>query len=140
MSHETPSMESSPSAEASPPDSPTTQQETELLAAGDEVTTRHQYYYFSEVIFLVSPFTTPYNERAVPLTKDMQVEGSLFKVPRESFVENSELFRAMFQLPVPSGRSPDGSSDQNPLRLDGIEKTDFLQLLKVMFPRSVEQN
>jgi hypothetical protein len=67
------------------------------------------------------------------------VEGSLFKVPRDSFVENSDFFRAMFQLPVPSGASPDGSSDEDPLRLEGIEKADFIQLLKVMFPRSVKQ-
>ena len=44
----------------------------------------------------------------------------------------------MFLLPVPDGTLPDGSSDEKPLVLHGIEETDFRLLLKVMFPVSVE--
>jgi hypothetical protein len=68
----------------------------------------------------------------------MQVEGTLFKVPRYPFVRSSEVFRDMFQLPTPKYATPEGSSDQNPLFLDGIKKTDFRRLLKLMFPMSVE--
>jgi len=48
----------------------------------------------------------------------------------------SEIFSDMFQLPTPTvdGHALDGSSDDQPLRLDGIKKSDFLQLLRVMFP------
>jgi len=40
----------------------------------------------------------------------------------------------MFQLPAPTDGIPDGSSDDQPIRLDGIKKSDFIQLLRVMFP------
>jgi len=47
----------------------------------------------------------------------------------------------MFQLPAPTadGHALDGSSDDQPLRLDGIKKSDFLQLLRVMFPSDSQQ-
>lgn len=65
-----------------------------------------------------------------------QVENQLFKVPRRNFAIESEIFSDMFQLPAPTvdGHVLDGSSDDQPLRLDGIKKSDFLQLLRVMFP------
>jgi hypothetical protein len=37
-------------------------------------------------------------------------------------------------LPVPSDTIPDGTSDEQPLRLEGVDKEDFHQLLRVMFP------
>lgn len=63
------------------------------------------------------------------------MEGVLFKVPRRYFEQDSAVFRAMFQLPVPESAIPDGMSDQQPLRLDGIAKKDFRQLLRTMYPR-----
>jgi hypothetical protein len=68
---------------------------------------------------------------------ELEVEGCLFKVPRGPFERNSEVFQDMFRLPVPENTVPDGSSDEHPLRLDGVKKNDFRQLLKVMFPGSV---
>ena len=65
------------------------------------------------------------------------MEGCLFNVPRGPFEQHSEVFRDMFELPVPENIVPDGSSDEHPLRLDGVMKNDFRQLLRVMFPRSV---
>jgi hypothetical protein len=41
-------------------------------------------------------------------------------------------------LPIPSGTVADGSSDEQPLRLEGVKQKDFVQLLRVMFPRFVE--
>jgi len=76
---------------------------------------RDKSYYFTILIFLV--------------------EGCLFKLPRAPFERNSEVFQDMFGLPVPENTVTDGSSDENPLRLDGVKKADFRQLLKVMFPR-----
>ena len=65
-----------------------------------------------------------------------QVENQLFKVPRRNFANESEIFSDMFQLPAPTGEKHtlDGSSDEQPLRLEGIKKSDFLQLLRIIFP------
>jgi hypothetical protein len=64
----------------------------------------------------------------------MQVEGTLFKVPRQPFVRTSEVFHDMFALPIPEASSPEGSTDENPLFLEGVRKVDFHRLLKVIFP------
>jgi hypothetical protein len=64
-----------------------------------------------------------------------QVEDTLFRLPRRHFEEESEVFRDLFQLPVAENTSPDGHSDEQPLRLEGIKKGDFEQLLRVLFPR-----
>jgi len=81
----------------------------------------HLDFYFSDIIFLV--------------------ENQLFKVPRRNFAIESEVFADMFQLPAPTidSRALDGSSDDQPLRLDGIKKSDFAQLLRVMFPLDSQQ-
>jgi len=80
-----------------------------------EALDRHAEYYFDFTIFLV--------------------ENELFKVPRRNFAIESEVFSDMFQLPPPTdGTPPDGSSDDRPIRLDGIKKSDFIQLLRVIFP------
>jgi hypothetical protein len=71
------------------------------------------------------------------LTNKYQVENELFKVPRRNFAIESEIFSHMFDLPIPTTGgclSPDGSSEDQPLRLEGIKKSDFLPLLRVMFP------
>ncbi|KAF8331243.1 hypothetical protein F5887DRAFT_218845 [Amanita rubescens] len=63
-----------------------------------------------------------------------QVEDQLFKVPRHLFVKLSQVFRDMFELPVPEGVEADGSSDKQPLVLEGIEKKDFVPLLRCLYP------
>ena len=65
----------------------------------------------------------------------LQMEGTLFKLPRYLFEESSDIFRDMFSLPVPEGTSYDGCSDEQPLILEGVRKEDFRCLLKAMkFP------
>ncbi|KIL64530.1 hypothetical protein M378DRAFT_162971 [Amanita muscaria Koide BX008] len=39
----------------------------------------------------------------------------------------------MFSIPQPEGIEPDGSSDEQPLILEGIEKQDFIQLLRILY-------
>jgi hypothetical protein len=39
----------------------------------------------------------------------------------------------MFSLPVAGGAEPEGSSDKNPIRLDGIKKEEFKRFLQVLF-------
>ena len=48
-------------------------------------------------------------------------------------MNGSEVFADMFQLPIEENKKLDGSSDDQPLRLEGIKKLDFAQLLRVMF-------
>ncbi|KAF8331241.1 hypothetical protein F5887DRAFT_1074552 [Amanita rubescens] len=64
----------------------------------------------------------------------LQVENQLFKVPRHLFVKLSPVFRDMFERPVPEGTEADGSSDKQPLVLGGIEKKDFVPLLRCLYP------
>ena len=65
------------------------------------------------------------------------MEDTLFKVPRYLFEDNSDVFRDMFLLPSPEGVACDGSSDEQPLFLEGIPKVAFQQLLRAMkFPVS----
>ncbi|KZT60673.1 hypothetical protein CALCODRAFT_492225 [Calocera cornea HHB12733] len=78
---------------------------------------RHDKYYWADgnVVFLV--------------------DGTLFKVHRYLF-EQSEVFRAMFSLPPPKGTPVEGSSDSNPVRLEGVSNIAFEHLLWYMYPMS----
>ncbi|KAF5379189.1 hypothetical protein D9615_006037 [Tricholomella constricta] len=70
----------------------------------------------------------------MPIT--IQVEDCLFKVPRNSFMQNSPIFRDMVSIPQGSISYVEGSSDSHPLKLD-VNKEDFRQLLKVLFPLDI---
>ena len=65
------------------------------------------------------------------LNVTMQVENRLFRVPRQSLESQSKIFRDMFSLPV--AEDTEGSSDNNPIRLDGIKKEEFKRFLEVLF-------
>jgi len=80
---------------------------------------KDESFYFADIIFLV--------------------DGCLFKVPRTYFERDSEVFCSLFQLPVAQDVPIEGSSDQKPLRLEGIKEDDFRQLLRVMYPRHAGQ-
>ncbi|KAF5355561.1 hypothetical protein D9758_006326 [Tetrapyrgos nigripes] len=61
------------------------------------------------------------------------VESTLFKVPKYHFETSSEVFRDM--LMVPSGaEGPEGTSDANPIRLDGVKAIDFKRLVEILYP------
>lgn len=62
-----------------------------------------------------------------------QVEDTLFKVPRASF-ERSELFATTFSLSNTENTVVDGSDDEHPFKLDGINKSDFQAFLEVLYP------
>jgi len=64
------------------------------------------------------------------------VEGTLFKVPRRYFERNSDVWSAVFTLPS-GDMETEGSSDDNPIRLESITKIDFRRLLMVMYPESL---
>ncbi|KAJ7177236.1 hypothetical protein C8R43DRAFT_974563 [Mycena crocata] len=79
--------------------------------------TRDERYYFETVTF--------------------QVEDRLFKVPRYHFERNSEIFAATFSLPTGDTDEPEGLSDRNPIKLEGISSADFEHLLAVLYPLEV---
>jgi hypothetical protein len=92
-------------------------------------------YYFQDLTVLIFqvckclPFSA-----ALTFPISLQVENELFKVPRQSFIQHSEVFRNMFSMPIPEGTEPDGFSDKKPLVLQGVETHDFIQLLRYLYP------
>ncbi|KAI6004925.1 hypothetical protein EDD15DRAFT_2359836 [Pisolithus albus] len=78
-------------------------------------TSRHSDFYISTVTFLV--------------------EDSLYRVPREPFQNESEVFCDMFSLPQGSSVVVEGTSDESPIRIDRTSKEDFEQLLKALLHR-----
>lgn len=85
------------------------------------------------------------NEQQLEMIKDedyyfqdaiFRVENRLFKVPVRFLTGVSGVFRAMFELPQGDlGGRPEGTTDDNPIHLEGVKSDDFKQLLKVLFAR-----
>ncbi|KAI6037831.1 hypothetical protein EDC04DRAFT_2091870 [Pisolithus marmoratus] len=69
-------------------------------------------------------------------TVTFSVENCLFRVPREPFQRESKFFRDKFSSLQGDGGEVEGLSDEKPIRLDGVKKNDFEQLLKVLFRRT----
>lgn len=63
------------------------------------------------------------------------MEDTIFRVPLLYFVQHSKFFRDIFSHPgvADSEKSPNRLRTAEPLRLDGVTKSDFCQLLRVMF-------
>ncbi|PBK73969.1 hypothetical protein ARMSODRAFT_951505 [Armillaria solidipes] len=64
----------------------------------------------------------------------LQVEDTLFRIPKYQLVGKSEIFDAMLSLPQGSNK-PEGSSDDVPIKLENISKIDFERLLQILYPR-----
>ncbi|KAK0226464.1 hypothetical protein IW262DRAFT_768721 [Armillaria fumosa] len=64
----------------------------------------------------------------------LQVEDTLFRIPKYQLVGKSEIFDAMLSLPQGSNK-PEGSSDDLPIKLEHISKIDFERLLQILYPR-----
>ncbi|KAJ7718208.1 hypothetical protein DFH07DRAFT_1068085 [Mycena maculata] len=58
----------------------------------------------------------------------IRIENTLFKIHKFHLVNNSPIFSGMFELPV--GGTPEGSSDDLPIFLQGDTASDFRSLLK----------
>ncbi|TFK19493.1 hypothetical protein FA15DRAFT_561720, partial [Coprinopsis marcescibilis] len=63
------------------------------------------------------------------------VEDELFCVARNELAASSEVFSDMFLLPTAEGLA-DGRDKSNAVFLEGQKKSDFLALLKVIYPTS----
>jgi hypothetical protein len=67
----------------------------------------------------------------IRLNSHIQVEDELFRVPKHPFMK-SPAFRATFSLPRPAGIA-EGEDDDQPFRLEGIDKKTFERFLQGMF-------
>ncbi|KAK0212375.1 hypothetical protein DFS33DRAFT_21647 [Desarmillaria ectypa] len=74
---------------------------------------RSAEFYWQSVIFLVG--------------------GQLYQVPRYHFEKSSEIFASMFTLPSDTKSDvADGSDDEHPIELQGVESKDFECLLRFL--------
>jgi hypothetical protein len=105
-------------------------QEDLRTATDSDVIQRDEAYYHVDIIFSVN-FLKLFTTHLVTHFR-LQVENILFKLPRYLFEESSEVFQDMFLLPAPEGMPYDGSSDEQPLILQGVRKLDFRRLLRAM--------
>lgn len=64
----------------------------------------------------------------------VQVDNQLFQIPFAYLSNESEIFRGMMDVPLPSDGTAEGMSDDHPIRLEGVLKEDFRQLLRVLCP------
>jgi hypothetical protein len=62
----------------------------------------------------------------------VQVEDTLFKVPRQQFLQ-SPIFKTTFTLPAGESNA-EGLSDDCPFQLQGVTKAAFESLLQIMYP------
>ncbi|KAJ3714140.1 hypothetical protein C8R42DRAFT_633070 [Lentinula raphanica] len=59
------------------------------------------------------------------------VEGTLFRFPLNLLAQESTVFKDMMDIPA---SSQEGLTDDNPIRLDGVLRDDFVQLLTILAP------
>ncbi len=113
---------------ASPPVPPLSPSSPKSLRRDDE-------FYCQDVVFLVRESSHVSHHPGAPTSAPpIQVEDVLFKVPRRPFEYDSEVFSVMFTLPPVSGAyGVEGVSDDNPIRLEGVNEDEFRPLLWVMF-------
>ncbi|THU75698.1 hypothetical protein K435DRAFT_560608, partial [Dendrothele bispora CBS 962.96] len=62
------------------------------------------------------------------------VEDTLYNVPCQPFMRESDVFHDLFSLPVLVGRKSEGQSDEEPVLLQSVSKVDFERLLSLLFP------
>ncbi|KAF7309198.1 BTB domain-containing protein [Mycena kentingensis (nom. inval.)] len=73
----------------------------------------------------------------------LQVENTLFQIPKSCLQQYSEIFAHLFEVPqleAKGGSTIQGQSDENPIRLEGVTVVEFESLLKVIFPIKASEN
>ncbi|KAF9073124.1 hypothetical protein BDP27DRAFT_1319445 [Rhodocollybia butyracea] len=70
-------------------------------------------------------------------TKIFLVDNRLFQIPMHFLSSQSEVFKGMLEMPLPSDGAIEGMSDESPIHLEGVSKQDFRQLLRVLCPPKV---
>jgi len=67
-------------------------------------------------------------------TKIFLVDGILFQIHVDILARESEVFKDIMSLPVFPDGYAEGVCDENPIRLEGVFKDAFRQLLRVLYP------
>ncbi|KAJ3881061.1 hypothetical protein F5051DRAFT_136174 [Lentinula edodes] len=98
---------------------------------------------YTEVVSVVSAVRRPGTPDSDCLQRDgtyylpckiFLVDNRLFQIPFAYLSNESEIFRGMMDVPLPSDGTAEGMSDDHPIRLEGVSKEDFRQLLRVLCP------
>lgn len=94
--------------------------------------------------------TKPRDDQFYLRSAIFEVEDVLFQLPIANFVQESEVFKTLFEVPQPSSPNStsaeredpngvehdvEGATDANPIRLVGVKKDDFKNLVRVMYAR-----
>ncbi|EAU82947.1 hypothetical protein CC1G_09209 [Coprinopsis cinerea okayama7 len=66
-----------------------------------------------------------------------QVESTTYRLPREGFERQSEVFKSMFELPQPEGPILEGAGEDNPIKLEGVSTVQFESLVEILYPSQV---
>jgi len=83
----------------------------------------------------VSPTRHPkYYLQEAPTT--FLVENQLFRVHRTFLERESDFFKALFSLPLPTCRTVEGTGDNNPIPLPGVTVEEFEALLDSLYQRN----
>jgi hypothetical protein len=66
-----------------------------------------------------------------------QAEHILFRVPTHRFINESKIFAELFSVPHSNaeGADSEGSSECNPIRLQGVRSKDFKSFVKLLYPK-----
>ncbi|KAF5320889.1 hypothetical protein D9619_002115 [Psilocybe cf. subviscida] len=95
--------------------------------------------------------TKPRDDQFYLRSAIFEVEDVLFQLPIANFVQESEVFKTLFEVPQPSSPNStsaeredpngvehdvEGATDANPIRLVGVKKDDFKNLVRVMYARA----
>ena len=96
--------------------------------------TRDEFFYFNTVVFQVISLILMINFHS--LRSLVEVEMTLFRVPRHWFEVEGSLFQTLFSLPSPmeNGEHMEGRDDKSPIVLGAITKEFFQGFLRVMYP------
>ncbi|KAF8522612.1 hypothetical protein BU17DRAFT_86882 [Hysterangium stoloniferum] len=53
------------------------------------------------------------------------------------FTKDSAYFSQLYQLPTPDDTAQNGSSDVDPITLNDVSETDFLHILRILYPLTI---
>jgi len=97
--------------------------------------TRDEFFYFDTLVFQVISFILCIVDFH-SLRPLVEVEMTLFRVPRHGFEAEGSLFQTLFSLPSPmeTGKHMEGHGDNCPIVLGAITKEYFRGFLRVMYP------
>ena len=97
--------------------------------------TRDQFFYFDTLVFQVTFVMLVVINFDSPTTLIMQVEMTLFRVPRHGFEADGSIFQTLFSLPNSmESEQAEGRDDKCPIVLGAITKEYFRGFLRVMYP------